>query len=589
MSESIKQKELVLNGISASPGICIGKAYLVDREGVDVIKRYQIQKSELLNEKNRFKKAVKQAKSELKSIISNTPKGLRQHTDILKSHMVLLEDKLLFDRTLDTIAHERVNAEWALKKVVSKVKTMFQEISDPYLKDRATDVVHVSERIMMHLAGVNSVNIADIDKRVILVAHDLSPAQTSQINLERVKGFITVRGGITSHTSIIARPLGIPAVQGLADATTQIHTDDIIVVDGSLGSIVINPSEKTLIAYQERQEQFESFRASIARISHRPAETTDGLRIRVMGNIEQPEQVVSVMDNGGEGIGLYRTEFQYLSRAGFPDEDELFDKYRGVVEVIPSAPVTIRTLDINGDKAVHNSTLVESNPVLGLRAIRYCLQRPDIFQTQLRAILRASAFGDVRILFPMISTYEELMASKKLLTQAMDSLEKSGIEFSHDIQVGVMIEVPSLAIMADRIAPEVDFFSIGTNDLIQYSMAVDRANKEVAHLYNPLHPAILRLLKFVSDAAKDHNTQMFICGEMAGDPINLPILMGLGMDELSMNPQTIPMAKNVIRSLSAAETQPFLEEALRQTTAGDVEKLIRNTYGKIIAQATSPE
>jgi len=589
MSDNKKQSELVLTGINASPGICIGKAYLVDRGGVDVIKRYHILKTGLQNETNRFKKAVKQAKSELNDIISNTPEGLRRHSDILNSHMVLMEDKMLFDRTIETIGKEMVNAEWALKKVVSKVRSMFQDISDPYLKDRATDVDHVSERIMLHLAGVNSVNIADIDKRVILVAQDLSPAQTSQINLERIKGFVTVRGGVTSHTSIIARTLGIPAVQGVADATTQIHTDDIIIVDGSVGSVVINPSEQTLVTYEERQERFESFRASIARISHRPAETIDGLRIRVMGNIEQPEQVVSVMDNGGEGIGLYRTEFQYLSRAGFPDEDELFDKYRDVVEVIPSAPVTIRTLDINGDKAVHNSTLMECNPVLGLRAIRYCLQRPEIFQTQLRAILRAAAFGDVRILFPMISTYDELLASKKILAQAMESLDKSGIEFNRDIAVGVMIEVPSLAIMADMIAPEVDFFSIGTNDLIQYSMAVDRTNKEVAHLYNPLHPAILRMLKFVSDTAKDHNIELFMCGEMAGDPFNLPILMGLGMDELSMNPQTIPMAKNVIRSLSAAETRPFLENVLMQTTAGDVENLVRDAYGEIITQATSPE
>jgi phosphotransferase system enzyme I (PtsI) len=589
MSDNKKQSELVLTGINASPGICIGKAYLVDRGGVDVIKRYHILKTGLQNETNRFKKAVKQAKSELNDIISNTPEGLRRHSDILNSHMVLMEDKMLFDRTIETIGKEMVNAEWALKKVVSKVRSMFQDISDPYLKDRATDVDHVSERIMLHLAGVSSVNIADIDKRVILVAQDLSPAQTSQINLERIKGFVTVRGGVTSHTSIIARTLGIPAVQGVADATTQIHTDDIIIVDGSVGSVVINPSERTLFAYEERQERFESFRASIARISHRPAETTDGFRIRVMGNIEQPEQVVSVMDNGGEGIGLYRTEFQYLSRAEFPDEDELFDKYRDVVEVMPSAPVTIRTLDINGDKAVHNSTLMECNPVLGLRAIRYCLQRPEIFQTQLRAILRAAAFGDVRILFPMISTYDELLASKKILAQAMESLDKSGIEFNRDIAVGVMIEVPSLAIMADMIAPEVDFFSIGTNDLIQYSMAVDRTNKEVAHLYNPLHPAILRMLKFVSDAAKDHNIELFMCGEMAGDPFNLPILMGLGMDELSMNPQTIPMAKNVIRSLSAAETRPFLENVLMQTTAGDVENLVRDAYGEIITQATSPE
>ena len=589
MSDNKKQRELILTGISASPGICIGKAYLVDREGVDVIKRYHILKPGLQNEKNRFKKAVKQAKSDLNNIISNTPEGLRQHSDILTSHMMLMEDKMLFDRTIETIGKEMVNAEWALKKVVSKVRSMFQDISDPYLKDRAIDVDHVSERIMLHLAGVNSVSIADIDKRVILVAQDLSPAQTSQINLERIKGFVTVRGGVTSHTSIIARTLGIPAVQGVADATTQIHTDDIIIVDGSVGSVVINPSEQTLVAYQERQERFESFRASIARISYRPSETIDGFRIRVMGNIEQPEQVVSVMDNGGEGIGLYRTEFQYLSRTGFPDEDELFDKYRGVVEVMPSAPVTIRTLDINGDKAVHNSTMMECNPVLGLRAIRYCLQRPEIFQTQLRAILRAAAFGDVRILFPMISTYDELLASKKMLAQAMESLDKSGIEFNRDIAVGVMIEVPSLAIMADMIAPEVDFFSIGTNDLIQYSMAVDRTNKEVAHLYNPLHPAILRMLKFVSDAAKDHNIELFMCGEMAGDPFNLPILMGLGIDELSMNPQTIPMAKNVIRSLSAAETRPFLENVLMQTTAGDVENLVRDAYGEIITQATSPE
>jgi phosphotransferase system enzyme I (PtsI) len=589
MSDSKRQKEIVLTGISASPGICIGKAYLVDREGVDVIKRYQILKSGLQNEKNRFKKAVKQAKSELNDIIANIPEGLRQHSDILKSHMVLLEDKMLFDRTLDTIDQELVNAEWALKKVVSKVRSMFQDISDPYLRDRATDVVHVSDRIMLHLAGVNSVNIADIDKRVILVAHDLSPAQTSQINLECIKGFITVRGGITSHTSIIARTLGIPAVQGIADATTQIRTDDIIIVDGSAGKIVINPSGQTLLVYEDRQVRFESFRASIARISHRPAETIDGLRIRVMGNIEQPEQVVSVLDNGGEGIGLYRTEFQYLSRAGFPDEDELFDKYRDVVDVMPSAPVTIRTLDINGDKALHNSTRMESNPVLGLRAIRYCLQRPDIFQTQLKAILRASALGDVRVLFPMISTYDELLASKRILTQAMESLDKSGIEFNRDIAVGVMIEVPSLAIMADMIAPEVDFFSIGTNDLIQYSMAVDRANKDVAHLYNPLHPAILRMLKFVSQVAKEQDVRLFMCGEMAGDPFNLPILLGLGIDELSMNPQSIPMVKNVIRSLSTAKIRPFLEEVFQQTTAGDVENLIRNAYGEIITQATSPK
>ena len=589
MTHDHQKSEIILSGISASPGICIGKAYIVDREGVDVIKRYRISKADVQNEINRFKTAVKQAKAELNQIIANTPEGLQQHSDILQTHVVLLEDKMIFDRTVETINAEHVNAEWALKKITSNVKSMFQDISDPYLKDRGGDIVQVSDRILAHLVGVNSVNIADIDKRVILVAYDLSPAQTSQINLERIKGFVTVRGGITSHTSIIARTLGIPAVQGISNATTHIQTDDIIIVDGSDGSIVINPSETALITYEERQQRFESFRASIARTSHRPAETRDGHRISVMGNIELPEQVVSVIDNGGEGIGLYRTEFQYLSRSQFPNEDELFDKYKDVVEVMQPSPVTIRTLDINGDKAIHNSISTETNPVLGLRAIRYCLQRPEVFQTQLKAILRAALYGDVRILFPMISTYDELMAAKNLLRQTMTDLDQTGIPFKPKVAVGVMIEVPSLAIMADTIAPEVDFFSIGTNDLIQYSMAVDRSNKDVAQLYNPLHPAILRMLKIVSAAAQKHAIPLFMCGEMAGDPFNMPILLGLGIDELSMNPQTIPVAKNVIRALAVADTQSFLAEVLKQNTAGDVENLIQEAFGDIVSKVTLPE
>jgi phosphotransferase system enzyme I (PtsI) len=589
MPDHQETKEITIKGICTSPGICIGKAYLVDREGVDVIKRYCIQKSSLQNETNRFKAAVKQAKDELHQIIAETPEGLRQHLDILETHAILLEDKMLFGRTIETIEKELINAEWALKKVVSTVKAMFLDISDPYLRDRAFDIVHVSDRIMNHLTGANSINISNIDKRVILVASDLSPAQTSQINLERIKGFVTARGGIASHTSIIARTLGIPAVQGIAHATRRIQNDDIIIVDGSAGTVIINPLEQTLIAYGERQTRFESYRASIARTSHQAAVTTDGLHIKIMGNIEQPEQVVSVIDNGGEGIGLYRTEFQYLSRPNFPDENELFDKYRDVVEVMPSKPVTIRTLDINGDKALQNRMTTEINPALGLRAIRYCLKRPDIFKTQLRAILRASAFGKVRILFPMISTYDELIASQGLLSGAMESLDKEGIKFDKAIEVGVMIEVPSLAIMSDIIAKDVDFFSIGTNDLIQYSMAVDRANKEVAYLYNPLHPAILRMLKYISDMAKKEKIQLFMCGEMAGDPFNLPLLLSLEMDELSMNPQSIPVAKNVIRSLHAEDSKQLMKAVLKLNTAKDIYELIQKQYGDVISKAVFPD
>jgi phosphotransferase system enzyme I (PtsI) len=589
MPDPKELNEIIIKGISTSPGICIGKAYLVDREGVDVIKRYRIQKSSLQNEANRFKMAVKQAKDELHKIIAATPEDLRQHSDILETHAVLLEDKMLFGRTIETIEKEQINAEWALKKVVAIVKSMFQDISDPYLRDRATDIVHVSDRIMGHLTGENSVDISVIDKRVILVANDLSPAQTSQINLERIKGFLTARGGVTSHTSIIARTLGIPAVQGIAQATRRIQNDDIIIVDGSTGTVIINPLEQTLIEYGERQERFESYRASIARTSNLPAVTADGVSVMIMGNIEQPEQVVSVLDNGGEGIGLYRTEFQYLSRPDFPDEDELYDKYRDVVDVMPSKPVTIRTLDINGDKALQNRKVSEINPALGLRAIRYCLKRPDIFKTQLRAILRASAFGKVRILFPMISTYDELMASRGLLNDAMESLDKEGVEFDNAIEVGVMIEVPSLAIMSDIIAKDADFFSIGTNDLIQYSMAVDRDNKDVAHLYNPLQPAILRMLNYVSDVAKKQGVKLFMCGEMASDPFNLPLLLGLEMDELSMTPQSIPVAKNVIRSLNVEDARHLMKAALKLAKVNDIYEMIQTRYGDIISKAVFPE
>jgi len=585
MTDAEEKKEIVLNGISASPGICIGKAYLVDQEGVEVIKRYIVDKKDLESEKNRFKAAVKLAKDELHEIIEGTSEELRQHADILETHVLLLRDKMLYGRTIEFIEKKRVNAEWALKLAVSHVKSMFQDITDPYLKERSSDIVHVSDRIMRHLIGAESVKIAGIDKRVILVAMDLSPAETSQINLEKIMGFVTVRGGVTSHTSIVARSMGIPAVQGLVDALKTIRTDDIIVVDGTSGVVVVHPTERTLVEYSERQVNFETYRASIARKSHLKAETTDGRHIRVMGNIEQPEQVVTVMDNGGEGIGLYRTEFEYLVRRQFPSEEVLFDCYRDVVEVMAGKPVTIRTLDINGDKVLlRNSGTAEANPALGLRAIRYCIKRPDVFKTQLKAILRAAFYGDVRILFPMIATLEELLMAKAMLEEVRRELDQEGKDYGRSAKVGVMIEVPSLALMADVIAAEVDFFSIGTNDLIQYMMAVDRTNRDVAHLYNPLHPSVLRMLKQVSAAAARGGVELYICGEMAGDAFNLPILLGLGLVELSMNPQTIPIVKNAIRALNAAHAEAFIEEALKLTNAEAVAQLIHKEYGGLIAE-----
>jgi phosphotransferase system enzyme I (PtsI) len=582
-------REHVLNGISASPGICIGKAYLVDKEGVEVIPKYGIAKTALAEEVKRFKAAVKKSRDELRAIIEDTPEDFRLQTSILETQEVLLKDKMLYGKTIETIEREKVNAEWALKMVTANLKAIFQGMSDVYLKERAWDIVHLSERIMRHLLGATQVNIGLIDKRVILVARDLSPAETSQIRLERIKGFVTDKGGKASHTGIIARTLEIPAVLGLGNVTSLVKTDDLLIVDGNAGSVIVRPSEKTLLKYEERHTRYERHKAAITRRSRLPGKTLDGHKIRVLGNIELPEEVVSVIHYGGDGVGLYRTEFQYLSRPTFPSEEELLDRYSDVVHVMNPRPVTIRTLDINGDKALSaDNGTTEVNPALGLRGIRYCLHRPDVFRTQLRAILRAAALGKVRIMFPMVSTLEEVLQAKKAFKAAAASLKKDGLPYNDRIDLGVLIEVPSAVIVADALAEEVDFFSIGTNDLIQYTLAIDRGNQMVAHLFRPLDPAILRLLRIVTETAARKKIQVTICGEMAGYPIHVPILLGMGMDELSMNPQSIPAVKQMIRSINRQETHAVVEKALQLNSAEKVFDLLRSTYGDIVAEIDQP-
>jgi len=583
-----KHGEKIINGISASPGICIGKAYLVDKEGVDVVEKYRIRTDDIQQEVKRFKTAVKKAGDDLIDLIEETPEAF--HTNILETQQVMLRDKMLYGRTLETIENEGVNAEWALKKVVSEVKSVFQGMANAYLKERASDIVHLSERIMRNLVGAEQVNIGNIDKRVILVAKDLSPAETSQINLERIKGFVTDKGGKASHTGIIARTLELPAVLGLGNATALIHNDDVIIVDGISGLVIISPSENTLMDYEERKINFETRLASITRSSRLPAKTTDGHHLKVMGNIELPEEVVQVINYGGEGIGLYRTEFQYMSRQMFPNEDELFEKYNDVVEVLAPKPVTIRTLDINGDKALSpENGATEVNPALGLRGIRYCLQRQDVFMTQLRAILRAAVNGSVRIMFPMICNLAEVIESKRLLGEAAESLDREGIPYNCDIQIGVLVEVPSAVVIADHLAEVVDFFSIGTNDLIQYALAIDRGNRQVNHLFRPLDPAVLRLIKQVCDVARQKKIKVFMCGEMAGYPIHLPVLLGLGLDELSMNPQSMPVVKRMTRSLNLSQCRDLMPEVMQQKSAEDVYHLLQTHYGEILAEVEMGE
>ncbi len=585
MTQSEPVSEQRLYGIAASPGICIGKAYLVDREGVRVVPQYRLQSEEIAHEIIRFKAAVKKAGDELNLVIANTPDELKGNNAILEAHKVLLRDKLLYGKVLAIIETEGINAEWALKKVATELGATFGRMDDAYFRQRADDINHVANLIMRNLTGGQHKNIADIDKRVILVARDLSPADTSQIQLERIKGFVTDKGGRASHTSIIARTLEIPAVLGLNDVTRAIRNDDIVIVDGTAGVVIVHPAEQTLLAFEERLQRYEGYKAQIRRRSYLPAQTRDGVRVQTMGNIELTEEVVSVLDHGGDGIGLYRTEFQYMNRTDFPGEFELYDKYRDVVEVMGRRPVTIRTLDINGDKAVaFTPNNYETNPALGLRAIRYCLKKPEIFKPQLRAILRAAVHGNVQILFPMISGLEEIVAARRLLDEAALELSQEKVPHNRDIPVGIMVEVPSAVIMADVLVREVDFFSIGTNDLIQYAMAIDRGNQEVAHLFHPLHPALIRMVHHVARIGQEAGIKVAMCGEMAADPLHVPLLLGLGLSELSMAPASIPAIKRMVRLVSAADGQVLLQDVLKLNSVRDVVHMINEAYGQLVAQ-----
>jgi len=582
-----KTQEIIIQAIGGSPGICIGKAYLVDKEGVDVVRQYYLFDKDLNEEINRFKRAVEKASQELDEIIQSISGEYQDQRYILETHKILLKDKKLFENTCTLIQRNHINAEWALKKVSHTIKKTFQQMSDPYLRERESDIGHVTDRIMHNLiGGKKHEQIKDINKRVILIARDLSPAETSQIQLHQIQGFVTEVGGRTSHTSIIARTLQVPAVLGLKRATDVIRNESIIIVDGTKGIVILNPSEDSLIKYEEKKNVFERHRKQMVRLSGNSAKTIDGLEKKVMGNIELLEEVVSVLDHGGDGIGLYRTEFLYMERNELPTEDQLFENYREVVDLMYPKPVTIRTLDINGDKQVPGIyEKAETNPVLGLRAIRYCLKRPDIFKTQLRAILRAADYGTVRILFPMISGVREIIAAKKILDETAEELSTEKIRFNRDIHVGMMIEVPSAAILSDIMADYVDFFSIGTNDLIQYTLAIDRGNQDVAHLFQPLHPAIIRMIKTVSEAAHRKGIKLFMCGEMAADPFHVPILLALGIDEFSMNPPSIPAVKSMIRKFSSKNIDTFMLKVLSQKTPDDVIQVVTDFYGDLFKES----
>ncbi|NTV58637.1 MAG: phosphoenolpyruvate--protein phosphotransferase [Deltaproteobacteria bacterium] len=564
-----------LKGIAVSSGIIIGKARLIDRSRVKILYQYLISDQQVNKEVERFKDALNAAKDQIIHLKNRMPEQIKRHSFILDSHLMIMDDSMFFNATINGILSEKINAEWALKKSVQNIESLFSQIDDPYIKERIVDVEYVAERVLRNLAGKEQESLYEISERVIIVAHELSPADTSSINIGKVMGFITDVGGRTSHAAIIAQSLKIPAVVGLESVTRQVQEGTLLIVDGNTGEVIIDPDDDLIIDYQEKQLNQEKFESSIIRLSHLPAETKDRHLISVRANIEFLEEVATAKDHGAEGIGLYRTEFHYLRSQGLPTEDELFEDYKEVAEIIAPNPVTIRTLDLGGDRfSSELSWTKETNPALGLRAIRFCLQQPKMFRSQLRAILRASAFGNIQVMFPMISGLQELLDARKMLKEVMAELDQEGVPCDRNIKVGLMIEVPSAVTVADILAKHADFFSIGTNDLIQYALAIDRVNAHVAFMYQPFHPAILRMILQVIKAAKQAGIKVALCGEMAGDPLCTSVLLAMGIDELSLNAGGIPMIKKMIRSLSLDQAKTDLRKIMKLDTASQVREFI---------------
>ena len=575
MTEQLVTENIKLDGIAVSPGIVIGKARMVDRSKQKIIYQYLINESEISREVERFKRALELTKDQILSLKNHMSDRIKEHSFILDAHLMIVEDNMISDATVNIILEEKINAEWALKKSIQKIRQLFNQIDYEYIRDRIKDVENVAERILRNLSGKEQESLSKINERVIVVAHDLSPADTSELNTSMVMGFITDVGGKTSHTAIMAQSLKIPAVLGLEKATGSIEDGKLLILDGYKGEVIINPDDDTIISYQEKAIYYENYISGILRLSHLPSETVDGYRMAVKANIEFLEEVVSAKDSGAEGIGLYRTEFLYLRNKGIPAENELFEDYKQVAELMAPSPVTIRTLDIGGDKIFPNKKpLTEANPALGLRAIRFCLKEQEIFKSQLRAILRASAHGNIRVMFPMISGIQEFVEAREILTLVMSDLDKENTPYDRDIKVGVMIEIPSAVVVADILAESADFFSIGTNDLIQYTLAIDRSNENVAYMYEPYHPAVIRMIMQIVKAAKNAGIEVSLCGEMASDPFCLPILLGIGIDELSLTAAGIPLLKKLIRSLSKEEAEKDLANILKLKTSEEVSKYI---------------
>ncbi|MFC0270657.1 phosphoenolpyruvate--protein phosphotransferase [Metabacillus herbersteinensis] len=566
-----------LKGIGASAGIAIAKSYRLEEPELKIEKREVADKEA---EKLRLDDALQTSKAELEKIKEHANRELgADKADIFAAHLLVLSDPELIKPIKDKIEQEATNAEFALKETADMFVSMFEAMDNEYMRERAADIRDVTKRVIAHLLGVQIPNPSLISEEVIIIAEDLTPSDTAQLNRQYVKGFTTNIGGRTSHSAIMARSMEIPAVVGTKQATSSIENGVTVIVDGIDGDVIIDPSEEVIARYKAKQENYEVQKTEWAKLVNEPTVSKDGHHVELAANIGTPEDVKGVLENGGEGVGLYRTEFLYMGRDQLPTEEEQFQSYKAVLERMEGKPVVVRTLDIGGDKELPYLNLPkEMNPFLGFRAIRLCLEEQEIFRTQLRALLKASPYGNLKIMFPMIATLQEFREAKAVLLEEKEKLTSAGVQVSDKIEIGIMVEIPSTAVLADQFAKEVDFFSIGTNDLIQYTMAADRMNERVSYLYQPYNPAILRLITLVIEAAHKEGKWAGMCGEMAGDSIAIPILLGLGLDEFSMSATSILPARTQIKGLSKEEAQSFKETILSMSTTEEVVSFVKETF-----------
>ncbi|MEG9489094.1 phosphoenolpyruvate-protein phosphotransferase PtsI [Mannheimia indoligenes] len=572
----------MITGIAASPGAVFGKALVLKEEPI-VLNTRKIDESEVETEKAKFFEGREKAAAQLTVIKEKARRTLGEEKEaIFEGHLMILEDEELEEEILGYLSDNLVTADVAASKVIEMQAAMLAEIDDEYLKERAGDIRDIGNRLVRNILNMNIVDLGDIQDEVILVAYDLTPSETAQLNLDKVLGFITDIGGRTSHTSIMARSLELPAIVGTNNVTSLVKTGDFLILDAINNEVHLNPSEEKIAEFKALQEKLKAEKEELAKLKELPAQTLDGHKVDVAGNIGTIRDVDGVLRNGGEAVGLYRTEFLFMDRAQLPGEEEQFQAYKEIVEAMGDKMVILRTMDIGGDKELPYLDLPkEMNPFLGWRAVRIGFTRREILDTQLRAVLRASAFGNLAVMFPMIISLEEIRLLKSIVEELKDQLRNEGHSFDENLKLGIMVETPSAAVNARHLAKEADFFSIGTNDLTQYTLAVDRGNEIIAHLYNPLSPSVLNLIKQVIDASHAEGKWTGMCGELAGDVRATALLLGMGLDEFSMSGISVPHVKKLIRSINFADAKALADEALDQPTAADIERLVDAFYQKL--------